>query len=308
MRRLTAGGALALALVMVGCEASVAPPPAGEPGPGPGGYRLQALAGVSVVASSVEDGWHPAANVLDGNLVSAWAPDPADPTPTLEFDLGGAKALQAFAVKLSPGGATVAVEAWTGTDWELVASGLAPAEAVFQRFDLPDRTTTRVRLTFGNVAASALYVCEVALDGQAAAASPTPTPPASPTPTPSAGPCECKATGGGFVHQDGGAPNAKATFGFVALSNPGRGVTGNIKVVDHRTKRRYGGRVTAIACTGTTVTFSGTLRQGGAPFTATVTDHGEPGVHDRFDFRTTGYHAAGVLGGGNIQVHQARCD
>lgn len=322
MTRFAVGGALALALVMVGCEASVAPPPAGELAAG-GRYRLLALEGVAVTASSVENSWHPASNVLDGNLVSAWAPSYDDATPTLEFDLGGTRTFTDFAVKLSPAGTTVAVEVWNGAGWELVASGLTPAEAVLQTFDVPDRTTSRVRLTFGGVAASDLFVCEVALNGGAVPASPSPTPAVSPTPstppstppsaTPTPGSCDCKVTGGGFVRLAGDGPNDKATFGLVALTNPGRGATGNITVVDHRTRTRYGGRVTAIACAGNTVTFSGTLRRGGAPFTATVTDNGEPGVDDTFSFTTGGFTASGDLGGGlpgggNIQVHRPNCD
>lgn len=325
MTRRVLGGALALALGTLGCQATITSLPMSEEQAREARYGLLSLAGVSVAASSVEDSWHPASNVLDGNSQSAWAPVFSDPTPTLAFDLGGVKTLEGFAVKLSPGGTTVAVEVWTGTGWELIASGLAPAEAVLQTFDLPDRTTSQVRLTFGNVPASELFVCEVVLNGLETPPSPTPTPAVSPTPTPSVSPtptpsptpagCECKVTGGGFVYLPGYAADddRKATFGLVAMADPRKGAKGNITVLDHRTKRRYGGSVTRIACEGATVTFSGVLRRDGAPFTATVTDNGEPGTNDLFAFSTRGFSASGTLGaggpgGGNIQVHAPRCD
>ena len=319
MTRFKVAGAIALAVVMLGCESVVSTAPSGDVPQTTGGFRLLGFAGLAVTASSEENSFHGVGTVLDGNLQTAWAPAYTDTAPTLTFDLGGERAVDAFSIKLSPQGTTVAVEVWTGAGWERIASGLTPTAATFQTFDLPDRTTTRVRLVFGGVPASELLVCEVAINGTTTTPSPSPrpsvVPSVVPSPTPSTPACTCKVTGGGFVYlPPGTGRNDKATFGLVALTNPGRGVTGNLTVVDHQTKERYSGRVTGIDCSrGTTVTFTGTLRKSGAPFTATVTDNGEPGVNDVFSFSTTGFQASGVLGGGtqgggNIQVHKPTCD
>lgn len=125
--------------------------------------------------------------------------------------------------------------------------------------------------------------------------------------------CDCKVTGGGFIFKGEGARNDKITFGLVAMTNPGQGVHGNIEVVDHTTDTDYHGRVSAISCDGNTVTFSGSL-DGGGTFETVVTDNGEPGRDDSFDFTTSGGFAqSGILGdggpgGGNIQVHRSRCE
>ncbi len=299
-----------------------------------------------VTASSERNSYFPVTMVTDGNLGTAWAPSESDSTPTLTFDLNRTQALTGMGIKKSPDGITVDVEVSTdGQDWEVVEEGLSPATATMDWIDLPYVETRFVRLTFHG-ATSQLLVCEVKFYGDFTEApaptpwptatprvpglevTPSPSPSATPTPTASHRPtprpttrptptppppededCGCDVTGGGFILNG----NQKVTFGFVAHHNPALGPSGNIQVVDHATKTRFRGRVTAVECDGDTVTFSGTLR-GGGTFTAVVTDNGEPGRRDTFSFSTgLGVDLSGELGGdrpggGNIQLHKQRCD
>lgn len=143
---------------------------------------------------------------------------------------------------------------------------------------------------------------------------PTPTPTATPTAPPEEEDCGCKVTGGGWVLSPlaDGRGNDKITFGFVAMTK-GDGAHGNIQINDHQTKAKFHGEVTAIDCGETSVTFSGTLRDG-VSFSCTVVDNGEPGRYDTFEFTTgAGVTISGELGaefngGGNIQFHKVKCD
>lgn len=303
-----------------------------------------------VAASSERNSYFPVSMVHDGNLSTAWGPSESDSTPTLTFDLGGMQALSGMGIKQSPDGITVDVEVSdNGQDWERIEEDLSPRTATMDWIDLPYVQASHVRLTFhGNT--RQLLVCEVAFYGDfsdqpqatptpwpseapvppleyspspepsqtpspiltpapTGSAVPTPRPSTHPTPTPPTEDCGCDVTGGGWILNG----NQKVTFGFVAHHNPALGPSGNLQVVDHATKTRFHGRVTAVECDGNTVTFTGRLRAGGT-FTAVVTDNGEPGRRDRFSFSTSsGVDLSGELGGsrsggGNIQLHKKRCD
>ncbi|HUR58507.1 MAG TPA: post-COAP-1 domain-containing protein, partial [Opitutaceae bacterium] len=122
-----------------------------------------------------------------------------------------------------------------------------------------------------------------------------------------------KVTGGGWII---GTPSgAKGTFGMSGGIRRGE-FWGHLTYQDHGT----GMKVQSTAVTGfrndpsdpkgRIITYSVTIA--GAPGTATlrVVDNGEPGRNDIFDLTlSTGYHAAGDLGGGrpgggNIQLHK----
>lgn len=296
MTRRVMGAALAVALATLGCQAVVENMPKTDQEAREARYGLLGLAGLTATASSIENSYYPAAKVLDGNLITAWAPSPADPAPALTLDLGGAKVVDAFAIKLSPAGTQVAVQAYVNGAWTTVASGLTPPSAVMTSFDLPNPTTAQLRLLFSGVAAADLYVCEVTVEG------------AAPTPRP---PCQCKVTGGGYVYKDNGTD--KVTFGLVAMEDQKGGAKGTIQVTDHAARKKYHGTVTGIICDNNnmTVTFTGTLRGGGS-FTSVITDNGEPGVDDAFLFRAGAVTLSGLLGdddggGGNLQVHRDQC-
>ena len=302
MSRRMLGAAALTALVALGCQSVAENMAVPEDQLREARYGLQAtLAGVTATASTTESSYYAAAKVVDGNLVTAWAPAPGDASPTLYLELGASTVVDAVSIKLSPA-AQVTIAAWTGSAWLNIATDLAPTPTVLTRLDLPNTTTTRLRLTFSDVAAADLLVCETVVDGT------------TPTPTPRP-PCQCKVTGGGYVYELG--PNdSKVTFGLVAMEDPKRasGAKGTIQVTDHATKRKYHGSVNGIVCDNNnmTVTFTGTLR-GGGTFTTVVTDYDEPGRDDAFAFRTsTGFAITGLLGdddggGGNIQVHRDQC-
>ncbi len=297
MTRRVLGTALVMALVTLGCQTAITHSPTTDEQSREMRYSLLSLSGVTVVASSTENSFFAASKVVDGVLNSAWAPLFSDPSPTLTFDLGATKVLDSLAIKLSPGGTQVAVAIWTGSAWETIATGFTPAEATLASLNLPDRTTTKVRLTFSGTPAADLLVCEVKFEGT------------DPTPRP---PCDCKVTGGGWVYKLG-PNNSKVTFGLVAMDDKSGGAKGVIEVNDHTTHKKYHGKVDRIVCDNNnmTVTFSGTLRNGNA-FTAVVTDIDEPGKDDAFSFTTAGFSISGLLGdddfgGGNIQVHRDNC-
>lgn len=298
MTRRVWAGALALALGTLGCQSAITSLPMSEEQAREARYSLLSLTGVTVAASSTESSYYAVAKVVDGNTATAWAPLWSDASPTLTFDLGATKVLDSLAIKLSPGGTQVAVAIWNGSAWETIASGFTPTAATLASLNLPDRKTSKVRLTFSGTPAADLLVCDVRFEGN------------DPTPRP---PCDCKVTGGGWVYKLG--PNSsKVTFGLVAMDDPKTaGAKGTIEVNDHTTKKKYHGRVDRIVCDNNnmTVTFSGTLRNGAA-FTSVVTDYDEPGKDDAFSFSTAGFSISGLLGddgggGGNIQVHRDNC-
>jgi hypothetical protein len=126
-----------------------------------------------------------------------------------------------------------------------------------------------------------------------------------------------KITGGGFIHttvvdtnviSTNGLPGAHASFGVSAGIKRGQFV-GQLNYIDHGT----GMHVKSTGVTGFTavdlvtraVDFNVLID--GVEGTARVllADNGEPGRNDIFDITlSTGYHAGGTLGGGNIQLHK----
>lgn len=125
---------------------------------------------------------------------------------------------------------------------------------------------------------------------------------------------ECgKVTGGGWI---AGTPSGeKGTFGVSGGIRRGE-FWGHLTYNDHGEKLKV--KSTAVTgfqddpanVNGRIITYAVTID--GAPGTATlrVVDNGEPGRNDIFDLQlSTGYHAAGDLGGaqpggGNIQLHK----
>lgn len=103
-------------------------------------------------------------------------------------------------------------------------------------------------------------------------------------------------TGGGQIL---GPNGAKDSFGFVGGLKP-NGLQGHFNLVDHGSGQHFqGSSVLAYSGSGNTRTIqydTGTL---------TVTDNGEPGTNDTFDWTSGGYHASGYpILHGNIQLHQ----
>ena len=110
-----------------------------------------------------------------------------------------------------------------------------------------------------------------------------------------------KVTGGGWITGD------KHSFGFTAQYRIGDlEPKGNVNYQDKAAGITI--RSTAISyvsVTGTRATIGGTATVNGAegPFKVIVDDLGEPGRSDTFSIEAGGYSAAGVLNGGNIQIH-----
>lgn len=113
-------------------------------------------------------------------------------------------------------------------------------------------------------------------------------------------------SGHGFIDRE---QNAKR-FGFKLQGNPGGPWSGELTFMDKSADLLLkAATFTQVTVEGTRVTFSGsgTLQQGTATstvtFTVTAADNGEPGSgNDTFAITlSTGYRAAGVLGGGNIR-------
>ena len=112
-------------------------------------------------------------------------------------------------------------------------------------------------------------------------------------------------TGGGWIR----TCESKANFGFVAGYKPGKDyISGNFNYVDHGLKMHvksesietYDGEDNWREFSGP-ATIDG---DGGYWFDVYVEDNGEPGRGDFFSLTlSTGYHAEGYLGGGNIQIH-----
>jgi hypothetical protein len=166
--------------------------------------------------------------------------------------------------------------------------------------------------TTGDVAVSAIhfYVCgciegHIGLVRSGITVNGTPPPPAEE---------ECgKVTGGGWIV---GTPSgAKGTFGMSGGIRRGE-FWGHLQYNDHGTGMKVkstavtGFQIDPTDAKGRIINYNCTIN--GAPGTATlrVVDNGEPGRNDIFDLTlSTGYHAAGDLGGGrpgggNIQLHK----
>jgi len=112
-------------------------------------------------------------------------------------------------------------------------------------------------------------------------------------------------TGGGWIVEDG----ERVSFGFNAQSDGvGDDARGNCNVIDHATKQQIKClTVDSLVVTPTHATFFGQARVDGTAtdYRIDVDDLGEPGVADTFKIQTgSGYTAAGVLQGGNIQIHR----
>jgi hypothetical protein len=115
-------------------------------------------------------------------------------------------------------------------------------------------------------------------------------------------------TGGGWITATGGA---RGNFG-VAGGIRNKGLWGHLNYIDHGN----GMHVKATGITGYTVVNTTTRRitgtaeingQSGHTFVVIVSDNGEPGVNDTFSINlSNGYAAAGMLGGGNIQLHKPK--
>ncbi|MEO5803204.1 MAG: post-COAP-1 domain-containing protein [Verrucomicrobiota bacterium] len=128
-------------------------------------------------------------------------------------------------------------------------------------------------------------------------------------------PCDDRVTGGGFIITSSGA---KGNFGVHGGIQNGR-LWGGLNYIDHGT----GMHVHSIEITNYEViglrtrriTFAVTINDTVGIAVVTVTDNGEPGTRDLFQIElSTGYSAGGQLGGtikpgggGNIQLHKARC-
>jgi hypothetical protein len=122
-----------------------------------------------------------------------------------------------------------------------------------------------------------------------------------------------KVTGGGWI--TGTPSGAKGTFGMSGGIRRGS-FWGHLTYIDHGPGMKVestavtGFQVDPTNANGRIITYAVTIN--GAPGTARlrVVDNGEPGRNDIFDLTlSTGYHAAGDLGGarpggGNIQVHK----
>jgi hypothetical protein len=139
-----------------------------------------------------------------------------------------------------------------------------------------------------------------------------------------------KVTGGGFIDPLTGDPvglaemliqsgsgagvGGKANFGFVVQFVSGDPApSGNLTYHDHGADVRIKAEsFDVLLITGTHARFIGTASVNGVPgkkFQVDVDDLGEPGTADTFSIEIlepAGYMAAGVLGGGNIQIHPAQ--
>ena len=117
-------------------------------------------------------------------------------------------------------------------------------------------------------------------------------------------------TGGGWIVPPSGA-NAKGTFGVAGGIKNGD-FWGHLTYIDHGSGMKVKGTgVTAyVVVDATTRRIDGTAEINGqsGTYQVYVADNGEPGRNDTFDIRlSTGYTAKGLLGGGNIQLHQPTC-
>lgn len=123
------------------------------------------------------------------------------------------------------------------------------------------------------------------------------TPPAS---TPGA-----KITGGGWID----VVIDKGTFGLTARASNDGSPSGNLTYQDHGLQSRTvkSTEVTSVSVNGNCAQIVGTATVNGSGsfgFQVQVCDNGEPGNTDTFSINMSdGYTAAGVLRGGNIQIH-----
>ena len=124
-----------------------------------------------------------------------------------------------------------------------------------------------------------------------------------------------KITGGGFVHTsvvstNGASTNIVSRGGFHLTAGNKRGVLiGKLNYIDHAA----GIQVTSTGVAGFSVIdvltraidFNVSINGVAGTARVLVADNGEPGRNDIFDITlSTGYHAGGALGGGNIQLHK----
>jgi hypothetical protein len=119
--------------------------------------------------------------------------------------------------------------------------------------------------------------------------------------------CDDFVTGGGTI---AGSNNGKSTFGVTGGSKHNN-FRGNLSFQDHG---RDGIKVKSTSITRYTVIDPVTRRIEGTAningkgifaFICIVSDNGEPGTNDFFSLElSNGYHASGILSGGNIQLHK----
>lgn len=111
-----------------------------------------------------------------------------------------------------------------------------------------------------------------------------------------------KVTGGGRTS----AVERKPNFGLTAEWRNGT-AKGSVNLVDHATGMHFDSTtIKSVVIAGTTAIVRGTGKADGTPvtFRLEVRDLGEPGRTDTLDLRlSNGYTVAGVLDGGNIQIH-----
>jgi hypothetical protein len=121
-----------------------------------------------------------------------------------------------------------------------------------------------------------------------------------------AGPGDCAnkdfVTGGGWITRSG----ARATFAVAG----GPGGWGHLQYIDHASGFKVKGTGVTDYGPGTTgatsrqIDGTATWTGGGGTYHAEVADNGEPGRNDTFRLMlSNGYGAAGLLDGGNIQLH-----
>jgi hypothetical protein len=114
-----------------------------------------------------------------------------------------------------------------------------------------------------------------------------------------------KVTGGGSILQAEGGRGV--TFGFNA-NNTDKGMKGSGSIIDHSVGTTVKIReVTTLAVSGTHATILGMAEVNGVveKFRIDVDDLGEPGADgDTFKIVTDTYGTAGILTGGNIQIHK----
>jgi hypothetical protein len=129
-------------------------------------------------------------------------------------------------------------------------------------------------------------------------------------------PCECadRVTGGGFIV---GTPSGeKANFGVGGGMQNGQ-LWGHLNYVDHgdrlHVKATEVTGYSVVDATTRQITYDVTVNGQAATAIVVVSDKGEPGRDDTFTITlSTGYSASGDLagnrpGGGNIQLHKAKC-
>ena len=128
--------------------------------------------------------------------------------------------------------------------------------------------------------------------------------------------CECsdRVTGGGFIF---GTPSGeRANFGVGGGMQNGQ-LWGHLNYVDHgdrlHVKATEVTGYSVVDATTRQITYNVTVNGSEATATVVVSDKGEPGRDDTFAITlSTGYSASGDLagnrpGGGNIQLHKAKC-